>query len=241
MKHRNNKHEFALQICFGLLAALYASYAVVVMPIIYGGWRWLIDLIFHKPILFCIFACSLVCTGACVLMTFAIRKGRKNLALSAYVMLCVDGVLRIISEWCPFDGMAEILVDFSLILNLAAAILLCFIIASKGKASKRSLVICSMVAFGMTIPWNSVVAYRIYNGPHFARVMEAFVFIYFGYCQLKGKLQWEEANGKRPIPVTDTSGQSLEQIVRWKELRDKGILTQEEFDTKKKEILERST
>ena len=129
---------------------------------------------------------------------------------------------------------------------MAALLLVGIAIALKKRKPGRELLIIAMVLFGVaTVPEVLEICLFASCEPSLAMeeaawAIEAIVFVYFCYCQLKKKIRWE-AQEKRPVPEAAASEQSLERIIRLKKLKDKGLLTQEEFDAKKKEILERST
>lgn len=244
----DNRYERTAQLLFMIsgLAFLFAHlYELVILPVVYAGWgvlerypRYIVESIDNgirmlSPILR---------GGLFFLMAWAIRKRKRDLFTVGAALLCIDGVLRIVAWW--HFGVTY---KLGTICNLVALLLFCAALGVKQEKAGRMLLIPAMTLFSMAaVPEGIETCFFLSHRDiplamrETAWVIEAIVFVFFGYCQLKKKIRWE-AKEKRPVPAAAASEQSLEWIIRLKELKDKGILTQEEFDAKKKEILERST
>lgn len=245
---KDDRYEHTAQVLFmisGLVFLLAYLYELVILPVMYAGWGYLerypryivesIDIAIRL-------LSPLLRTGVLLWMAWAIRKRKRDLFAVGAALLCIDGVLRIVAWWDFGVGY-----KLGMICNLAALLFFCAALGVKHEKAGRMLLIPAMTLFGMAaVPEGIETCFFLSHHDiplamrEAAWVIEAIVFVFFGYCQLKRKIRWE-AKEKRPVPAAAASEQSLERIIRLKELKDKGILTQEEFDAKKKEILGHST
>lgn len=242
---KGNKYERTAQFLFVILGLVFL-YSYFCELVRYDGWNFLkyFSAYFKSIDNFLFFICPFVQAGIFFLIAWAIKARRRDLAAVASVLLCIDGVLRIVFWW----GWGT-LYTIGLISNLAALLLLGITIALKKEKTGQKILIIAMALFGAAaVP--EIIEIFLYRDFFLAMreamwVIEAIVFVYFCYCLRKGKIIWieKETSGARKTTRNAANGDGwsdeIVELEKAAQLHKQGVLTEEEFQKMKSEILKK--
>ncbi len=245
---KGNKYERTAQFLFVILGLvfLYSHFCELVR---YDGWNFLkyFSAYFKSIDNILFFICPFVQAGIFFLIAWAIKARRRDLAAVASVLLCIDGVLRIVLWWGW--GTLYHLYRIGMISNLAALLLLRITIALKKEKTGQKILIIAMALFGAAaVPEIiEIFPYRVFflAMREAVWVIEAIVFVYFCYCLRKGKIIWieKETSGARKTTRNAANGDGwfdgIAELEKAAQLHEQGVLTEGEFQKMKSEILEK--
>lgn len=249
---KDNRYEHTAQLLFvisGVVFLLAHLYGRVILPVVYIGWgylerypRYIVESISYAIRMLA----PLLRAGVLFLMAWTIKKRKQDMAVTAAVLLCIDGVLRIVFWW----GWGT-LYTIGMFSNLAALLLVGIAIALKKRKPGRELLIIAMVLFGVaTVPEVVEICCFASGDPSLAMeeaawAIEAIVFVYFCYCLQKRKIRWIEAekpgagNTTRNAANGDGWPDEIVELEKAAQLHKQGVLTEEEFQKMKSEILKK--